>query len=138
MFSLSTILTALAGSIILSSISIYSLVLKSISGTLLIAQSLPSVSRSLIPLLATSLASLPASCFLPRPYLTIHNLYIRFISLSSLTKSIISSKVSLLVLLLRVLPPIILKDLFNRFALKSSIIPLNPPVPQSKTFIAAP
>ena len=39
-----------------------------------------------------------------------------------------SSAVSLPVSLPRVLPPMTLKDLFNRFAPKASVIPLNSPL----------
>ena len=46
----------------------------------------------------------------------------RYAPLKSLTKS-----TTLQVSLPRVLPPIILKDLFNKFVLKVSAITLNPP-----------
>ena len=123
----STVSTASAGSIILSSTSTSSLTyasaLKSQSGlTILTAQSLPLVSRT------SSLIPPVVSCFLPKPYLTIYDLYMRFAPLSSLTKSTMSSAVSLPVSLLRVLPPMILKDLFNRFAPKASATPLNSPL----------
>ena len=125
----STVLIASAGSIILSSILLYLLALKSTG--LLISQSLLSASRPLTPLLATPTASLSASlfssCFSPKPYLTIYDLYMRFAPLTSLTKSTISSAVLLPVLLPRVLPPITLKNLFNRFTPKASAIPQNPP-----------
>ena len=52
-----------------------------------------------------------------------YDLYVRYIPLKSFTKLII-----LQILLLRVLPPIILKDLFNKFALKTSIVILNLPL----------
>ena len=119
-----SVLIALASSIILSSISIllltYALAFKSQSG-LLTSQSLPLVSR----LLTLSSASLsPVSCFLPRPYLTIHNLFIRYAPLSKLTNALIIP--SFKVLLPKVLLPIILKDFFNRFTPKASATPLNP------------
>ena len=125
--SIRSVLIALAGSILLSSISIllstYALALKSTGS--LPSQSLPLVSRSLILLLAISLVSLlRVSCFSPRPYLTIYDLYMRFAPFSSFIKSIMS-KVLLLVSLPRVLLPMILKDLFNRFVPKASAILLN-------------
>ena len=136
--SSSTVSTASAGSITSSTLS-YSSALKSKSGTPSTAQSSPSASRSSTP----SSASSRASCFSPKPYLTIHDLYMRFAPLSSLTKATMSA-VSLPVSLPRVLPPMTLKDLFNRFAPKASAIPLNPPsapsppAPQSKTSLAPP
>ena len=118
-----SVLIALASSIILSSISIllltYASALKSQSG-LFTSQSLFSVSRPLIPSLISLLL---VSCFLPRLYLTIHNLFIRYAPLSKLTNTLITP--SFKVLLPKVLPLIILKDLFNRFVLKASAIPLN-------------
>ena len=68
--------------------------------------------------------SLLASSFSPKSYLTIYDFFIRYTFLKSLIKSITPIKV----LLPRVLLPIILKDLFNKFALKISIITLNPPL----------
>ena len=119
-----------------SSTLLYSSALKSTRSTLL-SQSSPSASRTLL-LTPSSVSLLRVSCFSPKPYLTIHDLYMRFAPLSSLTKATMS-KVSLPVSLPRVLPPMTLKDLFNRFAPKASATPLNPSLtanpsaPQSKT-----
>ena len=135
----STYLVSLAS----SSTLLYLSALKSTRLTLL-SQSSPSVSRTLLltPLLVSLLR---VSCFSPKPYFIIHNLYIRFAPLSSLTKSTISSAVLLPVSLPRVLPPMTLKDLFNRFAPKASAIFLNPPAaaksppaPQLKTLPVPP
>ena len=94
-----------------SSPLLYSSVLASQSG--LISSSQTSITRSSF---TTSLSSVTSS-FLLKPYLTMHDLYVRYIPLKFLTKSI-TPQVSLL----RVLPPIILKDLFNKFIPKLSII----------------
>ena len=118
--------TALAGSIT-SSTLLYLLALKSTGSTSLITQSSPSASRSSIPLLVTSSASSPASYFSPKPYLTIHDLFIRYAPLSKLTNALITPSVK--VSLPRVLPPMILKDLFDKFVPKASVTPLNPPTP---------
>ena len=120
-----------------TSSSTYASALKS-TGSTLLSQSSPSVSRTLSP---TPLSR--ASSFLPRPYLTIHDLYMRFAPLKSLTST--TSTMSFQVSLPKVLPPMTLKDLFNRFAPKASAIPLNPPAiaksppaPQSKTLPVPP
>ena len=70
-------------------------------------------------LLFEKLKGLFSSLFLFKSYLTIYNLYIRYAPLKSLI-----GPVKVLVLI-KVLPHLILKDLFNKFALNLYIIPLN-------------
>ena len=118
------LLAILLLSSIIFSLLLYLLVFKSIPRLLF---RLSFISRSNIIFYSLSnylLFSLliSSTSFLLKLYLTIYNLYIRYIPLLSITaKSIASVKV----LLLRVLPPIIFQDFFNKFALKLSIIPLN-------------
>ena len=59
--------------------------------------------------------------FSPKSYLTVHDLYMRYAPLKSLTRSTTSQ-----VLLPKVLPPMILKDLFNKFVPKLSTTTSEP------------
>ena len=107
-----------------SSLLSYALVFASQSGSIsaLIQTFITRSSTTSYSLLKSLSIGLLRNSFLPKSYLTVHDLYIRYAPLKSLTKS-----TTLQVLLPRVLPPITLKDLFNKFAPKVSAITLNPP-----------
>ena len=101
----------------------YASVLKSIPGSSLRLSFITRSSITFCSLSSYLLLSSSTSSFLPKLYLTVYNLYIRYAFFLSLTKSTASAKV----LLLRVLPPMIFKDLFNKFIPKTSATFSDPP-----------
>ena len=94
----------------------YSSILKSTPGPLSRSSS---ISRSGSN---TSLSS-STSSFSPQSYLTVHDLYMHYAPLKSLTKATLQVSLS------KLLPPMKLKDLFNKFAPKMGATPSDPPTP---------
>ena len=109
------------------------------------SQNLPLRSSSTLPTFTPSRStSTSTSGFSPKPYLTLHDLYIRYAPLASLTSASLF-KVSPP----KVLPLMTLKDLFKKFAskpsnnspLKSHATPRrrsNPPLPAKQTLSQTP
>ena len=136
MFS-SICLVILLVSLILFSLSIYSSALKSTPSKSILESPQTSITKSNSTLLLSSLSlftlcGLLTSSFLLKSYLTIHDLYMKYAPLKSLTKP--TSQV----LLPRVLPRITLKDLYLKFSTKKQLIKQAAPHKELTKTVTAP